>query len=191
MQSEVKRKSASAQTFFRTPQAIDLSAVAGVQNAWVLDWTAVRAEVRRLRAENNLTRQELQALSGVEKTTIYRVENTKELPDYKPDFDTIVRLLTAMEVTVSKFFARIEGLTPTAEVATVSPSPATLGGGDRSSIPRTLDDTTAIIAANSAALVALARSLDRLTETLAGAREQTPSPRTHKPSRSVQTRRTG
>lgn len=113
MHTKVKRNDCSAATFYEAPQTIGSGGLAGAQKSLVLDWRAVRAELRRLRDVNDLTREELQKLSGVEKTTIYRIENTKELPDYKPDFDTVDALLAAMDITLSDFFARIEGLPPT------------------------------------------------------------------------------
>lgn len=110
MQLKVKPEKCADAIFLDGPQTVATAGVASMHNARVLDWPALRGELRRLRAENDLTREELQKLSGVEKTTIYRIENTKEMPDYKPDFDTVSALLVAMEITLSAFFARIEGV---------------------------------------------------------------------------------
>ena len=190
MQSDVKRKSASAQSFFGSSELVDAAGFARLQNARVLDWTAIRAELRRLRDANNLTREELQAASGVEKTTIYRVENTKELPDYKPDFDTIGAMLAAMEITLSEFFAKIEtdqGLRASADSVTTVPSSTQVGSDGRPPL-LPLDDVGALLARNLAATAAVVRSLDGLVSELRADREQAPSARAHEPARNVRRR---
>lgn len=154
----------------------------------MLDWGRVRAELRSLRSELGLTREQLERASGVEQTTIYRIENTKKLPDHKPDFDSIEALVTGMGLTLSEFFVRIEGLK-------AQPVPSTdqrSNGGDRAPVSRLpLDDTNAIIARNTAALDELIEVAKLVAGELRTAREQAPSARARPPARDARRRKAG
>lgn len=163
----VKRKHYDPAIFSTAPQASASNGLTPAQQFLVLDWRAVRAELRRLRDVNELTREALQKLSGVEKTTIYRIENTKELPDYKPDFETIEALLRAMEVSLSAFFLRIEGLPPTRQTDPESAhSTPSAGAGDDRALSATERSADALVQRTFIAALAqeIAVAVDRLIE---------------------------
>lgn len=70
---------------------------------------ALREELRRLRAVSGLTQAQLAQKAGVEVTTIHRIENTKKMPGYTPDIDSIEKLSAAFDFpSVSEFFRRVE-----------------------------------------------------------------------------------
>lgn len=90
---------------------------------------AVREELRRLRDQRDWTQGELASRAGVEVTTVHRVENTKRMPDYQPDFDSIERLVKAFGFTLSRFLLQIEGL-PAAQPPSTTVETEPKGGAD-------------------------------------------------------------
>ena len=75
-----------------------------------MDWVLLRKGLQDLRIERKMGVPELAADAGIAKTTVYRLENLNDDPDRGPDLETIEKLTTAMGLTLSSFFARIEGL---------------------------------------------------------------------------------
>lgn len=77
-----------------------------------------RAPVERKGAQRfGMTLDEAAARSGLNRATIHSIENIKREPSLKPELETIERLTIAYGLTVSSFFAQIEGL----------PAPLSLG----------------------------------------------------------------
>jgi len=74
----------------------------------VLNWLELRQALGAARRAANLTEAQLAFDIGKPKSTIYRIENTDELPKHKPDLETIDRWLSASGVRLSDFFRRIE-----------------------------------------------------------------------------------
>jgi len=162
----------------------------------------IRVALRQLRVEANMTPEEFADEAGVSRATVYRIEELNT--SYAPRVDTVAALVVSRGMTLSSFFARIEGLqapsnggTTSVPLITIQRSLDSNGPNppvSSSSAPKPLDDTNAVIAANSAALVHLARALDRIGERLdrlSAVREQTPSPSPAQPKPRVRDRKTG
>lgn len=88
----------------------------------VVDYRRAREVLRARRFDLGLGVNELAKKAQIERTTVYRVENLRELPNYKPEFETMEALATALGLTLSQFFAQIESLqSPTATSTTDEP----------------------------------------------------------------------
>lgn len=88
-----------------------------------MDYVRARDVLRERRFELRLSIKDLASMADVERTTVYRVENTKAAPDYRPDFETMEKLASAMNLTLSQFFARIEGLPSDGQAVTLPITP--------------------------------------------------------------------
>lgn len=83
-----------------------------------IDWHLLRRALGRLRTAQrreddgkSWTLENLREKSGIEISTIHRVENTKKYPNYKPDLFTVERWVIACGgVTLSEFFLQLEGV---------------------------------------------------------------------------------
>lgn len=75
-----------------------------------MDYRRLREALRALRFEKKLGVPELATDAGLNKTTVYRLEDVDTEPDRELDLVTLEKLTTAMGLTLSEFFARIEGL---------------------------------------------------------------------------------
>lgn len=71
-----------------------------------------RTACRRQKDGKSWTLRDLEAASGVDLATIHRLENTKRYPDHHPDLETLEALTAAMGLTLSRFFASVEGVDP-------------------------------------------------------------------------------
>lgn len=71
----------------------------------------VRRELQRIRGE--ASPEEFADQAEVNRATVYRIEDFDGTPKYSPRIETISKLAAARGLTVSAFFAQIEGL-PTA-----------------------------------------------------------------------------
>jgi transcriptional regulator with XRE-family HTH domain len=82
-----------------------------------MDWRRVRETLRDLRLEKKIGPTELADDAGIAKTTVYRIEDVNKDPDKEMDLETIEKLTAAMDVPLSVFFARVEGITEAGTVA--------------------------------------------------------------------------
>lgn len=134
--------------------------------------------MKRLRTDKRMTADELAAEAGVSRSTIYRIENGEI---QNPDLESLTGIATALELTLPEFFTRIESSTaqplPGTNLPAATNSRVDDAGSTGTPVRRPLDDTNAIIAANSSALVALARSVEGLKDELRRTREQAAAPR--------------
>jgi len=64
---------------------------------------------RKQQKRSGLTLDRLQENSGVDRAVIHRIESVRKYPRYKPGIDTVLRLVEGMGLTLSSFFAEIEG----------------------------------------------------------------------------------
>lgn len=164
-----------------------------------MDYRRVREHLRALRVARKMGVPELAHDAGVNKTTLYRIEEITDDSDREIDLGTLEKLVVALGLTLSEFFSEIEGLKSSlidGNNRTPS-SPQVHGAGvlSRTATALPLDDTNAVIAANSSALVHLARTLERVSAELVGelraAREQDAAPRAHKSRRPARPRKAG
>ena len=77
-----------------------------------MDWAAVRHALRAVRREKRVTLRALHEKTGISPSTVNRIERVSKYPAHKPDLDTLYALVEAMDVTLSEFFGRVEGITP-------------------------------------------------------------------------------
>lgn len=162
-----------------------------------MDYRRVREALKALRFEKKLGVPDLAQDAGLAKTTLYRLEDVDDDPAREVDLVTLEKLVVAMGLTLSEFFAKIESgvdLNQGHEGVTTLPSliPPSTGAADaRSPVPRPASDLRDIIETNSAALIRLARAIDQLGElpALRGTGEPAPSPRAEKTARPVRHRK--
>lgn len=74
-----------------------------------VDWLAIRKALRMRRTEVDMQVNELRDKSGVSRTTIYRVENIRDLPQYVVDLDTLDALVQALQWTLADLFVAAAG----------------------------------------------------------------------------------
>ena len=153
-----------------------------------VDFLALREELRKLREQSDFTLDELAVSSGLNRATIHAIENIKREPDLKPELETVERLVVAMGLTLSEFFARIEGLNVSPERGTTSIlNPQ--GGEEhvRGGVPGGGGVPDAFV--QSAMLTAIADTLaerfDAAIDRLIEAREQTATARLPRPVRAA------
>lgn len=140
-----------------------------------MDYRAVRQALQALRFERRMDVPELAEAAGINKTTLYRLEEFDADPDRAVDLGTLEKLTNALDLTLSEFFLRIEGLNAPVVLGTDPSSTITQEPPDavaRTPVRRPLDDHNAVIAGNSRALVRLAETIDGLATELRLAREQ-------------------
>lgn len=81
-----------------------------------MDYRRAKEVLRDRRVELRMGVIELAQEAGLHKTTVYRLEEAiKEDPNKPIEFETMEKLATALDLTLSDFFARIEGLRPTGQ----------------------------------------------------------------------------
>lgn len=68
----------------------------------------VRLALRKLRTDAKMTPEEFADEAQVHRSTVYRIEKMEK--DYVPRIDTISALVDSRGLTVTEFFARIEGV---------------------------------------------------------------------------------
>lgn len=130
--------------------------------------------------------------TGVDRATVYRILGPKP---YCPRFDQIAKIIDALGhgITVSAFFARIEGLQLSAtDSKNVGLHNTAEEADGRHPIPPArppLDDTNAVIHRNTEAFIRLTKTLERLAA--GDTREQAPTPHSHKPARPSRRGKTG
>jgi transcriptional regulator with XRE-family HTH domain len=79
-----------------------------------MEWQRVRAELQtvRLAQKPKMSQTRLGHLAGLSKSTVNRIENVYGEPDHVPDLNSVERLVRAMGLTLSGFFARLEPASP-------------------------------------------------------------------------------
>jgi transcriptional regulator with XRE-family HTH domain len=82
-----------------------------------VNWIRVRELLADCREQSNLNASALARKMGVHKSTIHRIENVRDLPDYTTDLETIEAWTRATGMTLSSFFAQIETLSGTSSEA--------------------------------------------------------------------------
>ena len=157
-----------------------LRVIAALYTAGV-DLDAVRATLRAERLHRRWSLDDLAEKSGVNRSAIHDIETNRK---GKPRLETIAKMVEGMGLTLSEFFARIEGLK--------APSPASTnravvlstehGGGNTVHTPT--DDRTVLFGGFSAIVEAIDRAADRII----GAREQAATPRDRAPARDARRR---
>lgn len=152
-----------------------------------VDIAGMREELRKLREQGDLTLDQLAGASGLNRATIHAIENIKREPNLKPDLNTVERIVQAMGLTLSQFFARIEALQPQPSMRTTMPSlNHTLPpeqDGSTTHVRRPLNDIGALLARNTAALDELIEAVRGISGELRATREQAAGPGAHQPTR--------
>lgn len=154
-----------------------------------MDWRALRRELTPIiREQEGLqSMREIKAQTGVAPSTLVR---WKEESDDPVDLNTVVKVLEHFGHSLADFFGKVE----VARAGTNPAIPQTDSDTNGSGNPvrrRPLDDTNAIIAANSSAIVRLARSVEELSTELRAAREQAATARAAPPGRAPRNRAAG
>lgn len=166
-----------------------------------VDLAAVRAAIRAERTKRKWSLDDLAEKSGVHRMTIHEVETNAH---GKPQLATVARLVEGMGLTLSAFFARIEGLQTTSAVTDNLPSPISIrpevtqhggrpvphdsGGGVPSN--EFVHEAIVIAVANTLG-EAFIQAVDRLAARLAEPRGQDPTTRPRKTTRHARDRKTG
>lgn len=156
---------------------------------------AIRRGLRAVRRERKITLRELHTKTGISPSTVNRIERVEKYPAHKADLETVSALVSAMGLTLSEFFRRIEGLPSSENDGKISkPDGAgTLPG--RSALALPLENIGAVITRNTNAIFQLARTLDRLesalTEGLPAPRGQAASASPARSVRNARSRKTG
>jgi transcriptional regulator with XRE-family HTH domain len=101
----------------------------------MVDSQQVRAALRQLRTDAKLTPEEFADEAGVDRATVYRIEDLKK--KYAPKIETVSALTESRGLTLTAFFSSIEGLpAPGADATTQAPSTRQADhGGDVSDRP--------------------------------------------------------
>jgi len=81
---------------------------------WVMDWNALREGLRLTRLQSGHSLRALRDATGIDPSTMHRIENVKRYPDYRPDLETVDALLRAMHSSLAEFFARLERISVSA-----------------------------------------------------------------------------
>jgi hypothetical protein len=122
-----------------------------------LEWRLIRGAVRAAREHCvkggvRWSRQRLAQHSGVDAATIFRVESVARYPDYRPDLETIARLVWTLDLTLSQLFADVEDQMSTirgSSRAKTKAKPAPLRRGRRVAVhpevASLIDDTVASV----------------------------------------------
>ena len=158
-----------------------------------VDLADVRRVLRAERTRLRLSMDELAEKSGVNGSTIHDIETNA---DGKPQLTTVARLVEGMGLTLSAFFARIEGLqtlVPGADTLKANipvPSEGPRGG---TQLPSGGAPTNEFV--HEAIIIGIAEKLaDRFTaaiDKLAQSRGQAPTTRPRTPVRNGRRRKTG
>lgn len=93
--------------------------------AAVIDWRRVREVLRQIRNERGVTLRALEASSGIDESTIHRIENTRKYPNHKPDLETVDAIVRGLNLSLAEFFAQVEpGQELSGATLTANTSPA-------------------------------------------------------------------
>jgi transcriptional regulator with XRE-family HTH domain len=114
-----------------------------------VEWTRLREELKECRKMARLGQTALAALIDVDKSTINRIENVYGEPQHKPTLEIIERWVLVTGLTLSAFFARIEGLPPSATIGNDLSSQPKVSPDD-DAVPLTPEDTETYIAIGKA-----------------------------------------
>lgn len=158
----------------------------------VMDSQQVRAALRQLRTDAKLTPEEFADSAGVSRATVYRIEELNTT--YAPRIETVSQLVKSRDLTLSAFFARIEGLSNGNVSDTLQSHPVLNQQGNHATsdpVRHPLDDTNAIIARNTAALDELIEAVRLVSGELRTTREQNASARARKSAKNARGRKTG
>lgn len=94
-----------------------------MQQNTCMDWVRLRQRLGDYRRAAGLEEIDLAGELGAAKSTVYRAENVDDLPDYRPDLDTIEAwLLKTDGPSLSVFFAELATDDPGAERVTSAQS---------------------------------------------------------------------
>lgn len=75
-----------------------------------LEWTPVREAFRKARLASGKSLRTLKSATGIDPSTIHRIENVKKYPDYRCDLDTLDALVRGVGLSLARFFAQVEGV---------------------------------------------------------------------------------
>src|SRR5262245_856108 len=79
-----------------------------------LDWSELRREISKIRLAQRRedgrpwSLEDLATRSGVDKSTIHRIENTKKYPKHVPDLETLEAVMSAFGLHLSDLLAMLE-----------------------------------------------------------------------------------
>lgn len=96
-------------TFFQKCDNLSKSRDLAGQYGAVVDSRQVRMALRKLRTDANLTPEEFADEASVNRATVYRIEDMDSR--YGPKVETISALVASRGLSLTEFFARIEGVT--------------------------------------------------------------------------------
>ena len=68
----------------------------------------VRIAIRKERRAREWTIDKLRDESGADRKAIHKLENIKKYPHYAPEFETVLRLVRALGMSMAAFFEKIE-----------------------------------------------------------------------------------
>lgn len=105
-----------------------------------MDWKRLRQELKECREKARLGQVALARLMHTNKSTINRIENLYGEPKHRPTLDKIDRWVTATGLTLSSFFARIEGLPESVGTGDDRGPHAQVTGADEALSPLTAED---------------------------------------------------
>jgi len=86
-----------------------------------MDYRAAREALRERRFRLRWSIGRLATAAGVDRSTIYRIENTLTLPDYQPEWATMVKLARILDTTLDTLTAE-----PAAATTPAAPAPSPL-----------------------------------------------------------------
>jgi transcriptional regulator with XRE-family HTH domain len=133
-------------------------------SAGMVDLKRVRAALRQLRTDANLTPEELADEVGVDRSTVYRIENPNSRQS--PRIDTVSAIVESRGLTLSDFFAQIEGLPPTRRHELHSPplNPKTPEADHGRAVSIESSDVDRLYALGEALAESFSRAVDRLVD---------------------------
>jgi transcriptional regulator with XRE-family HTH domain len=131
-----------------------------------MNWVAVREGLRRVRVERRVSLRKLHDVTGVNASTIHRIESIKKYPAHTPDLETIDALVRGLGLTLSGFFLTIEGPAVTNSAGDNHPHATHSRAGDVDSVQAQADrnviDTHAFVRIGEAIALGIERGIDRL-----------------------------
>lgn len=146
-----------------------------------MDYRKIRETLQAIRFERRMDVPELAEEAGINKSTLYRLEDVSEDAERAVDLETIEKLTSAMEITLSEFFRRIEGLPAHGEGVTLPSRNSSIGAAHDSQVSSAITDQAVLLAVGNTLADAVDRGFDRLEAILS--REQATAPRRAAPKR--------
>jgi transcriptional regulator with XRE-family HTH domain len=140
--------------------------------ARVLDWIAIRRNLADCRRSAGVEESQLADLIGVDKSTIYRIENVADRPDHRPELETIeswLRFTTG--VSLSGFFLQLEKGLPSSATERKTVASVSQGHGESHGGGGAVSATEASLKEMQAFLLRVADLAVDAAAKMAGARE--------------------